>query len=606
MIEHLSAAGVQRGDLLALAVAPGVGVGLASAHGRLHESCADPVDVLRTLEEQLRPRWVWWSIDTPRTLIEAGLRVSTCWDLGAVHRLVYGGWKADPARLWSALHGLPTSSIPAAGQLDLTGGDGSSTADDEPVRADGHLRADWVLGRWADSPQHMAAWADIALQACSLQQDALAGLHVAGRPLSTARAESAAELLCAELSLDGLPLDVEAAEDLIAELVGPRPRSEAEAARSRAERDAQVLRYVPGSSGIDLRNPAQVKTLLRRAGIEVPDTRAWRLEQLRAQHPVVEALLQWRKAERVATTYGYSWLDTHIGLDGRLRGAWSGSDGAAGRMTAQAGLHNMPADMRSIVVADPGHVFVRADLGQIEPRVLAAVSGDRALAAATVADDLYAPVAQRLGVERAAAKVAVLAAMYGQTSGTAGQALRGLRNAYPVAMEYLDAADREGQSGRDVRTYGGRLVRMWSGPALDEGDSGDDRAVRSAAAARGRYARNAMVQGAAAELFKVWAAFVRARVTPLGARIVLCLHDELLVHSPFEHADTVRTLLDSCLREAARAWSPDDSVRFVAETSIIQRWSDAKASSSRDLRTTHYGGKRTDQRGTAPDILEAE
>jgi DNA polymerase I - 3''-5'' exonuclease and polymerase domains len=54
----------------------------------------------------------------------------------------------------------------------------------------------------------------------------------------------------------------------------------------------------------------------------------------------------------------------------------------------------------------------------------------------------------------------------------------------------------------------------------------------SRAAAYGRYARNAMIQGAAAELFKVWAVIVRARCAPLGARIVLCLHDELLVHVP--------------------------------------------------------------------------
>ena len=63
-------------------------------------------------------------------------------------------------------------------------------------------------------------------------------------------------------------------------------------------------------------------------------------------------------------------------------------------MTASAGLHNMPADMRGAVVAEPGHVFVRADLGQIEPRVLAAVSGDAALAQATLDDDMYAPVAR--------------------------------------------------------------------------------------------------------------------------------------------------------------------------------------------------------------------
>ncbi len=69
-------------------------------------------------------------------------------------------------------------------------------------------------------------------------------------------------------------------------------------------------------------------------------------------------------------------------------------------------------------------MFVRADLGQIEPRVLAAVSGDQALTVATRADDLYAPVAAQLGVRGPVAKVAVLGAMYGQTTGHGAQALR--------------------------------------------------------------------------------------------------------------------------------------------------------------------------------------
>ena len=64
--------------------------------------------------------------------------------------------------------------------------------------------------------------------------------------------------------------------------------------------------------------------------------------------------------------------------------------------------------------------------------------------AAARADDLYAPVAAQLGVDRPAAKVAVLGAMYGQTTGHGAQALRRLNAAYPVAMAYLDAADRAG------------------------------------------------------------------------------------------------------------------------------------------------------------------
>ena len=311
--------------------------------------------------------------------------------------------------------------------------------------------------------------------------------------------------------------------------------------------------------------------MLARLGIDLPDTRAWRLESVRDRSPFVEALLGWRKAERVATTFGYGWLDRHVGPDGRLRGEWSASDGAAGRMTAQAGLHNMPAELRVAVAADPGHVLVRADLGQIEPRVLAAVSGDPALAHATADDDLYAPVASRLGVERPVAKVAVLAAMYGQTSGSAGQALRAMERAYPVALQYLRDAEESGRSGVDVRTRGGHLVRMWA--TREEMDPGEE---RSALAARGRYARNAVVQGAAAELFKMWAVTVRARARPFDARIVLCLHDELLVHAPVEHADAVIAVVRDGLAEAAHRWMPSTPVRFVVDVTAVHRWSDAK------------------------------
>ena len=86
-----------------------------------------------------------------------------------------------------------------------------------------------------------------------------------------------------------------------------------------------------------------------------------------------------------------------------------------------------------------------------------------------------------------------------------------------------------------------------------------------------------MIQGAAAELFKMWALTVRARCGHLGARIVLCLHDELLVHSPVEHAEAVSRLVDECLCEAAQRWAPGCGVRFISDTTIIRSWSDAKA-----------------------------
>jgi DNA polymerase-1 len=571
--DALRALGVERGTLVGVAFAPGgiAGLALGATLFSLDRDAAD--ECIATIDVEIRPRWVLWSGDTAAALVAHGVRLTTCWDVAAVHRLLAGGWRAEPARVWAWLHGLDRRRMPTMGQLDLLGGEGDGGGDEEhPVRPDGFLRPEFTSGGWATSAERAARWAAVALATAGLQLKRLHGLSVdgsvAGDPLATARSESTAELLCAELAVDGLPVDRTEAETLIASFVGPRAQHESEATAERQRRDQEVLRHLPPGNGLDLRSPADVKTMLRRLGIDVPDTRAWRLEAMRDVHPVVDDLLRWRKAERIATTFGYTWLDEHVGADGRLRGAWSASDGAAGRMTAQAGLHNLPADLRPVVRADPGHVFVRADLGQIEPRVLAAVSGDEALARATQDDDLYAPVAKRLGVERSVAKIAVLAAMYGQTSGTAGQALRGMEAAYPVAIRYLDDAARSGQQGHDVRTFGGRLVRMF--------DIRDGSDYNAASAARGRYARNAMVQGAAAEFFKVWAVTVRARSGDLPARIVLCLHDELLVHVREDAADDVASLLDTCLAEAAHRWFSGRGVRFVADTSIVTTWADAK------------------------------
>jgi DNA polymerase I len=561
--------GFQRGGLLAVELQPAVGVAMSMPGLTIALDADDPVEVVRAVDDQLHPRWVVWGRGPLSSLVVGGLRIARCWDIAAVQRLIVGGWRMDAARAWAELHGL-NDELPLVARVDLfTEVDDSEP--DEPLRADGFLKPEWFEPDFAWTPTRLGRWAALAMEAAELQERRLAEIEDRPKAPSVARSESAAELLCTELSADGLPMDRGVAESLIASFVGPRPRSETEAAEQRRVRDAEVLRHSPNRT-YDLRNPAQVKSLLRGIGVELPDTRAWRLEAIRDSHPLIEALLEWRKAERISTTFGYSWLDEHLGADGRLRGDWSGCDGAAGRMTASAGLHNMPAHLREAVIAEPGHVFVRADLGQIEPRILAAVSGDGALAKATTEDDMYLPVAGQLGVDRATAKVAVLGAMYGQTTGHGAVALRGLELAYPVAMRYLTEADLAGQVGRDIRTYGGRLVRL----GIASGADSDDRENRSRSAAQGRYGRNAMVQGAAAEFFKVWAVMVRARATAFDAKIVLCLHDELLVQAPAEHAPAVADLLVDCLDDAARHWAPDDSVRFVADVSTIRSWSDAK------------------------------
>ena len=91
-----------------------------------------------------------------------------------------------------------------------------------------------------------------------------------------------------------------AIEGLLAEIIGPRPRGPGHAAEVRAARDERVLRHAPAGVIADLRSNVQVRTLLAAAGIDVRDTRAWRLEEFKDKSPLVAALLEWRKAERIS------------------------------------------------------------------------------------------------------------------------------------------------------------------------------------------------------------------------------------------------------------------------------------------------------------------
>lgn len=539
-------------------------------------------EAVAELEAGLAPRWLVWSAQLGlEQVVAAGVTVGRTWDLAEVHRLIHGGWQASPGHVVAGAAGLPERDVappprahPAGFEGDLF--ENAVREDDALLTPEGHLRAD-AFGSWARTDERLRELCRLAVWCQSRQEDQLRRLGgpAAGRLVRTAWSESAAALLCLELERDGLPVDRVAAEDLICAAAGPRPRDEGDAAEIRARRDRAVLVHAPGRERTDLRNPGQVRELLAAVGVQVPNTRAWVLEPFRHAHPLVDALLTWRKDERIATTYGYRWLDEHVGADDRLRGAWTASDGAAGRMTAQNGLHNLPAPLRPAICAEPGHVFVRADLGQVEPRVLAVVSGDRTFAEATRSDDLYAPVAARLGADRPRAKVAVLAAMYGQRSGAAGEALKQLERAYPVAMALLDRAYADGVARRAVRTYGGRLIRLGA-PESQTEPGGIPASSPEADAARGRFARNAIIQGSAAELFKAWAATVRHATRPLGGQIVLCLHDELLVHVPVDRADAVRQVVDASLTSAARTWAGTDEVRFVADTGIVRRWSEAK------------------------------
>ena len=164
--------GVGRGDLVALVVAPGTGLALATADGTTCTVATDdPAAVVQSVEDALRPRWVMWSNATAVPLVEAGVRVATSWDIAAVHRLLFGGWHADPARVWAQLHDLALDALPTLRPPDLFSHAAESEGTpDDPVRADGYLRPDWTSGGWSTALEQLAVWGALAVRVAELQQ----------------------------------------------------------------------------------------------------------------------------------------------------------------------------------------------------------------------------------------------------------------------------------------------------------------------------------------------------------------------------------------------------------------------------------------------------
>ena len=178
--------------------------------------------------------------------------------------------------------------------------------------------------------------------------------------------------------------------------------------------------------------------------------------------------------------------------------------------------------------------------------------------------------------------------MYGQTTGRGAEALRGLETNYPVAMAYLSDAARAAEGGNDLRTRGGRLVRMGGGSI---GDPDMDEADRGGAVARGRpRALRTQCDGAGRgrrvlqDLGGGRPSAPRRRSTSERGSCCACTTNwcsTCRANSVGEAA----TCLDDWLQEAAYRWLSGRArgaarrhraVRFVADVSVIGRWSDAK------------------------------
>ena len=294
------------------------------------------------------------------------------------------------------------------------------------------------------------------------------------------------------------------------------------------------------------------------------------LEKLAPEYPVVKKILRYRMLTKLNSTYALG-LAAYIQADGRIHGSFHQTITATGRISsANPNLQNIPirtemgSRVRAVFVPAPGKVFVDADYSQIELRILAALSGDENLIAAyrdavdvhavTASQVFHVPLDEVTPLQRRNAKAVNFGVVYGISAFGLSEDLSISRNeakeyinryfeSYPEVKRFLDRQIKEAKEYGFTRTLFGRIRPV---PELKSSNF-MQRAFGE------RVAMNAPIQGTAADIMKIAMVKVRRALESenLDARIVLQIHDELLVEADETVAPRVLELLKETMRNAA-------------------------------------------------------
>jgi DNA polymerase I len=507
------------------------------------ERLSDLAAAVREREDREHPRWIWASTaGAYPPLVRSGVRVDRCHDIELTEGLLlaYDGRWGEPRAL-AAAHARRTGAAVPPDPAPL------------PAAPPGLGQAALFEPRPASGDGDLAALSEVYVD----QQVRIAATELPGRFRLLVAAESAGALIAAEMGAVGLPWRADVHDELLLDLLG-EPSPMGGPPRRVAELSVRIADAF-GVRQLHADSPAEVLRAFSRAGFDLPSTRAWVLRDV--DHPAVPLLLEYKELHRVWTAHGWAWREAWV-REGRFRPEYVPAGVVSGRWaTRGGGALQIPKVIRAAVRADPGWRLVVADAGQLEPRVLAAVSGDARLAAAGGAGDLYAALAaDAFGGDRARAKVALLGAMYGQTGGAAIPALAVLRSSYPTAFEYVESAARTGEAGGLVRSWLGRTC-----PPASEGD----------ARARGRFTRNFVIQATAAEWALTLLAVLRTALRDTEAELVFFQHDEVVVHAPAEQTGRVAAAVHEAGARAAELLFGDTPVRFPLDVSIVESYADA-------------------------------
>ncbi|WP_089984238.1 DNA polymerase I [Clostridium sp. C105KSO13] len=314
------------------------------------------------------------------------------------------------------------------------------------------------------------------------------------------------------------------------------------------------------------------------------------LEKLEPDYPIVEKVLEYRQLSKLKSTYADG-LSAYISTDGRIHGKFNQTIAATGRISStEPNLQNIPVRMelgrliRKVFVPSEGCVFIDADYSQIELRVLAHCSGDEKLIQAykeakdihrmTASQVFHTPFEEVTSLQRRNAKAVNFGIVYGISSfglsqdlsitrKEAAQYIENYFETYPGIKRFLDDTVAHAKEVGYVVTLFGRRRPV---PELKSSNF----MQRSFGE---RVAMNAPIQGSAADIIKIAMIGVNRELKEKGLRskMILQVHDELLIEAYKEEAEEVKEILRRQMEHAA-----DLDVPLIVDMHTGSNWYEAK------------------------------
>ena len=340
-----------------------------------------------------------------------------------------------------------------------------------------------------------------------------------------------------------------------------------------------------GRSEINLDSHQQVTQALLNLGIPVPETtRAWQLQPLAAEYPVIQKLLDYRTAQKSLTSFGDNILEYIDVRTGRIHADFRQIGSATGRFScSNPNLQQMPAETayRRCFRAPEGRKLIIADYSQIELRILADFSEDQKFIAAFLSGEDFhsATAAQVFNVspntvtpdQRAFAKRLNFGMVYGvgapriaTMSGISVTEAENMMRRYFGTYRGLDAWLREtaenAVSVHSARTRSGRLMRF----RFDEKNQGEVGAIK-------RIGKNMPIQGTSADILKRALRLLHTEIFDTSSQIVNIVHDEIVVECDEQESQTAADIVEKTMTEAAANYVKKLPVKV--DVRIADEWS---------------------------------